>query len=167
MTDATDYTADLIVADLQRRNVRVARLDPGVGPVRMEATLACGRWRDAFGDEHRAVDLAEVSSVLWRWPTPPTGHSGISDPARRSWAAREDTAAVFGVLKTLLVRWVNHPDQVACASSKPGQLVEREGRFYLLPAQWRPDLNATYVLHEDEGLRVEFSPGDRPVVPNP
>jgi glutathione synthase/RimK-type ligase-like ATP-grasp enzyme len=123
MTDATDYTADLIVADLQTRGVQVARLNPGAGPVRIEATLARGRWRDALGDEHRAIDLGEVVSVLWRWPTAPAGHPAIGDPARRSWAAREDTAAVFGVLKSLPVRWINHPDLAAAANSKPGQLV--------------------------------------------
>ncbi|WP_344590321.1 MvdC/MvdD family ATP grasp protein [Actinomadura vinacea] len=123
MTDATDYTADLIVADLQTRGVRVARLDPGAGPVRIEATLARGRWRDAIGDEHRAIDLGEVVSVLWRWPTAPAGHPAIADTAQRSWAAREDMAAVFGVLKSLPVRWINHPDLAAAANSKPGQLV--------------------------------------------
>ena len=123
MTDAADYTADLIVADLQARGVQVARLDPGAGPVRMEATLARGQWRDGLGDEHRVIDLGTVLSVLWRWPTAPAGHPAINDPARRSWAAREDAAAVFGVLKSLPVRWINHPDLAAAANSKPGQLV--------------------------------------------
>ncbi|MFD0857209.1 MvdC/MvdD family ATP grasp protein [Actinomadura adrarensis] len=123
MTDATDYTADLIVADLQARGMRVARLDPGAGPVRMQATLAHGRWRNTVGDEHRVIDLGEVVSVLWRWPSSPTGHPAIDDPARRAWAAREDSEAMLGVLKSLPVRWINHPDRVARANSKPGQLV--------------------------------------------
>jgi hypothetical protein len=123
LTDATDYTADLIVADLQARDVQVARLDPGAGPIRIAATLSRGRWRDELGDEHRVIDLGTVMSVLWRWPTVPTGHPAINDPSWRSWAAREDTAAVFGVLKSLPVRWINHPDLAAAANPKPAQLV--------------------------------------------
>lgn len=123
MTDATDYTADLIVADLQARCMRVVRLDPGTGPVRMQATLAHGGWRNTIGDEHRVIDLGEVVSVLWRWPSAPAGHPAITDPARRAWAAREDAAAMLGVLKSLPVRWINHPDFAAAANSKPRQLV--------------------------------------------
>lgn len=123
LTDAADYTADLIIADLQARGVLVARLDPGTGPTRIDATLARGRWLDGLGDEHRVIDLGRVASALWRWPTIPAGHPAIDDPARRSWAAREDAAAVFGVLKSLPVRWINHPDLASAANSKPGQLV--------------------------------------------
>jgi hypothetical protein len=40
-------------------------------------------------------------------------------------------------------------------------LIEREGRYYLLPVGWRRDLHATYVLKEDEELRVELYAGHR------
>jgi glutathione synthase/RimK-type ligase-like ATP-grasp enzyme len=133
LTDAADYTADLIVADLQARGVLVARFDPGAGPTRIEATLARGHWRDGFGDEHRVIDLGTVTSVLWRWPNMPAGHPEINDPARRSWAAREDMAAVFGVIKSLPVRWINHPDLAAAANCKPGQLVTAGGCGLTVP----------------------------------
>lgn len=133
ITDTTDYTADLIVADLGARGVSVVRLDPGAGPVSMKATLGRGQWRDGLKDEHRAVDLDDVVSVLWRWPTSPAGHPAIDDPARRSWAAREDKAGIFGVLKSLPVLWVNHPDLAAAASSKPGQLVTAAGCGLAVP----------------------------------
>lgn len=61
--------------------------------------------------------------MLWRWPTSPAGHPEIDNPDRKAWAAREDTLALYGVLKTLPVRWVNHPDRVAVANAKPGQLI--------------------------------------------
>lgn len=134
ITDTTDYTADLIVADLNTRGVPVVRIDPGAGPANMKATLARGRWRDGLGDEHRAVDLDTVASVLWRWPTSPTGHPAIDDPARRSWAAREDAAGVLGVLKSLPALWVNHPDLTAAANSKPRQLVTAADCGLVVPA---------------------------------
>lgn len=133
MTDAEDYTSDLVVSALQERGMTVVRLDPGAGPIRMEVTLARSGWRDSVGDEHRVIDLREVVSVLWRWPTPPAGNPDITDLARREWAAREDTAALYGVLKTLPVRWVNHPDRREAANSKPGQLIVAAASGFAVP----------------------------------
>lgn len=39
MTDAEDFTSDLIVAALLDRGTRVMRFDPGSGPIRMETFL--------------------------------------------------------------------------------------------------------------------------------
>lgn len=122
MTDHDDHTSDLIVAAIARRGVQVVRLDPGAGPLWADVHLApSGRWTGVVGDEHRAVRLEEVGSVLWRWPGRPAGHPAIADPAARAWAAREDDLGILGVIKTLPVRWVNHPDRVA-AAGKPHQL---------------------------------------------
>lgn len=133
MTDAEDYTADLVIAVLQERGMKVVRLDPGAGPIRMAATLTGSGWSNTVGDEHRALDLEAVVSVLWRWPTIPAGHPDIRDPVQRAWAAREDAAALFGVLKALPVRWINHPDRIAAADSKPGQLVTAAGCGLTVP----------------------------------
>lgn len=61
--------------------------------------------------------------MLWRWPTPPAGHPSIERDDRKAWAAREDTLALYGVLKTVPARWVNHPEHAARANVKPAQLV--------------------------------------------
>ncbi|MGI5165119.1 MvdC/MvdD family ATP grasp protein [Spirillospora sp. CA-253888] len=122
MTDADDHTADLIVSELTQRGETVMRLDPGAAGVDMDVELTGGRWRNVIQDEHRAVRLEDVVSVLWRWPTPPAGHPAIVDDACRAWAAREDTAALHGVLRSLPVRWINHPGAVAMANFKPVQL---------------------------------------------
>lgn len=123
LTDHEDHTSDLVVAALRDRDVRVMRLDPGSGPVHLDAVLTVDGWRGVVADGHRAARLEDIVGVLWRWPTPPAGHPGIPDPGRRKWAAREDTLGLYGVLKALPVRWVNHPDRAAAANSKPGQLV--------------------------------------------
>jgi hypothetical protein len=69
------------------------------------------------------VALDEVGAVFWRWVWAPPGDPAIADPHRREWAAKEDRAAIFGVLKSLPVRHVNHPERAEAASSKPVQLV--------------------------------------------
>jgi hypothetical protein len=124
VTDADDHTADLVVSELARRGEQVMRLDPGAGSVKMHAELTAGRWHNVIHDEHRAARLQDVVSVLWRWPTPPAGHPAIVDADQRAWAAREDTAAFHGVLRSLPVRWVNHPGAVAMADFKPVQLTK-------------------------------------------
>ncbi|MUN41692.1 MvdC/MvdD family ATP grasp protein [Actinomadura litoris] len=83
LTDTDDQTVDLIVHELQRRDASVVRLDPGAGPIHLDARLDGDRWRGLVGDEHRAVRLDEVVSVLWRWPGLPAGHPDIGDPAAR------------------------------------------------------------------------------------
>ncbi|MFD0685495.1 MvdC/MvdD family ATP grasp protein [Actinomadura fibrosa] len=123
LTDTTDHTVDLIVHELQQREATVVRLDPGAGPIRIDARLDGDRWRGHVGDEHRAARLEEVTSVLWRWPGLPTGHPAITDPAARAWAAREDLLALRGILRTLPARWISHPAAIATAGDKAGQLV--------------------------------------------
>lgn len=41
-------------------------------------------------------------------------------------------------------------------------LVERDHRYYLLPQGWRRDLDATYVIEDDETVRIELLPGTQP-----
>lgn len=123
LTDHADHTSDLIVASLHARDVNVVRLDPGAGPVHLDAHARLGRWHGRVGDEHRTARLEQVTGVLWRWPTSPTGHPAITDPAERAWAAREDAHALFGILHTLPVRWINHPAAICAADRKPGQLL--------------------------------------------
>ncbi|MBA8957493.1 hypothetical protein ACFQU9_14300 [Actinomadura namibiensis] len=38
-------------------------------------------------------------------------------------------------------------------------LAVRDGRYYLLPVGWHPDQHPTYVLHEEDDLRVELYAG--------
>ncbi|MFV2172371.1 MvdC/MvdD family ATP grasp protein [Actinomadura sp. LOL_016] len=133
VTDHDDHQADLAVAELLRRNENVVRLDPGAGPVDMDVELVAGRWQGIIRDEHRAVRLEDVVGVLWRWPTPPAGHPAIADPDRRAWAAREDAAGLLGVLRSLPVRWINHPSAVTAANFKPVQLTVAAGVGLAVP----------------------------------
>ncbi|MGA4840658.1 hypothetical protein [Streptomyces sp. G45] len=40
-------------------------------------------------------------------------------------------------------------------------LVERDHRYYLLPLRWRHDRDATFVIEDDDSVRVELRPGVR------
>lgn len=147
LTDHEDYTADLIVKQLHERGAQVVRLDPGSATLRIEATLAAEGWRDLIGDEHRAARLEGVTSVLWRWPTPPAGHPGIAHEPYRRWAAREDTLALYGLLRTLQVRWVKPPRPDRCREqqarpARNGTVLRphRPGHDHHQPGRRRPGL---------------------------
>ncbi|WP_019632153.1 MvdC/MvdD family ATP grasp protein [Actinomadura atramentaria] len=129
-----DPSSDLVVRALRDRGVRVARFDLGDPGVRLTAELSGGRWVGELGDGHRAVLLEDVVAVFWRWPTRAAGAPAVSDPAARRWAGREDSEALHGVLRTLRVRWINHPDRVAVANSKPLQLAAAHAAGLTVPA---------------------------------
>ncbi|MEU4999928.1 hypothetical protein [Streptomyces sp. NPDC021622] len=41
-------------------------------------------------------------------------------------------------------------------------LVERDRRHYLLPLNWHHDTDATYVIEDDENIRIDLYPGTQP-----
>jgi hypothetical protein len=133
VTARCDYTSDLIVAELNSRDVPVLRLDPSdEEPVSLTAHLAPDGWDGTISQGGRSAALAEIRSVMWRWAWAPPGHQAISDPEHRTWAAKEDQAGIMGVLKTLPARWVNHPDRAA-ALSKAAQLVAAQTAGFATP----------------------------------
>ncbi|MCI3935151.1 hypothetical protein [Streptomyces sp. AN091965] len=46
-------------------------------------------------------------------------------------------------------------------------LVERDHRYYVLPLGWREDRDATFVIEDDDTVRVELRPGARVHGPGP
>lgn len=132
VTAQRDYTADLIVSELSRRGTPVLRLDPAaLEPVCLDARLTPSGWEGTIGQGGRSAALGDIQSVLWRWAWAPPGHNAIRDPAGRAWAAKEDAAGIFGVLKTLPARWVNHPDRSGI--SKAAQLVTAQNVGFATP----------------------------------
>lgn len=125
VADRGDLPADAIIVELDRLGVDVVRLDPALVPLHIDCTLDGDRWRGQVqAGDGRAVELDRIGAVCWRWHYSPPGHPGITDTGQRGWAAREDAHALRGVLRTLPVLWMNHPDSLAvCENSKPVQLV--------------------------------------------
>jgi hypothetical protein len=124
VTRPGDVSADLVVAELARHDIRIVRFDPGDPAVALAVELGGRRnaWRGFVRDEHRAFSPEDVTGVFWRWPTRPAGHPALTDPGERAWAAEEDHAAVHGMLRSVPARWINHPGRVSAAEHKPVQL---------------------------------------------
>ncbi|RYJ29691.1 glutathione synthase [Streptomyces sp. L-9-10] len=124
-TEADDVTADMVITELNRRNVPVVRFNPadigasltvsarfGIRP----APVA-GRIRTLS----RTVGLAQLRAVYWRRPAWPTFQHLTGDDAR--FAAAQVRYGLGGTLYALDgPLWVNHPLRNSAADYKPAQL---------------------------------------------
>lgn len=125
ITQDMDITADLVIAELDRRGVGLVRFDLADFPETLTQVsyLVPGRtrWTGALRGPLRDVDLSAVRSVWYRKPAPFALHSGMT-ATERQWAAAEAEMGFGGLLAALPARWVNRPDRIALAGRKPLQL---------------------------------------------
>ncbi|MFE3552353.1 ATP-grasp ribosomal peptide maturase [Streptomyces kronopolitis] len=125
VTEADDVTADMVITELNRRGVPVARVDPsdiGAGLTVSARFGACpapvaGQVRTPS----RTADLTRVRAVYWRRPAWPAFPHLSEDDAR--FAAAQVRHGLGGTLYALDgPLWVNHPLRNAAADYKPAQL---------------------------------------------
>lgn len=116
-TEADDLTADMVISELNRRNVPVTRVNPADIGVALTVSARFGSCPvPATGQLHtpsRTVELAEVRSVYWRRPVWPAFDHLSADDAR--------FASAHGMLdwrkdySALSYRVVDLPDRVEMA----------------------------------------------------
>lgn len=125
VTAHDDVTADLVVTELDRKGYPVHRIDPSDLPDKLRVTgvVADGVARMVLEDEHRSTSTADIKAVYWRKPSVPRITEGTLPPNVQAWIADESRAALFGLLRTLHVEWVNHPDRNEVARHKAPQLL--------------------------------------------
>lgn len=122
-TENEDATADLVIAELNRRRVPVLRFDPGrdfPASVVLAAHIGADGWDGRLTVGDRTADLSAVRSLYHRRPSPyPTG--GGEQAAR--FAAQENRRGLGGVLGALPgCLYLSHPQAIARAEYKPAQL---------------------------------------------
>ncbi|MGH8574632.1 MAG: MvdC/MvdD family ATP grasp protein, partial [Gammaproteobacteria bacterium] len=122
ITDRYDPTADVVVAELNRRKVPVFRCDAGDFPlaVSVSAELAGGRWSGRLSTRWRSLDVTGISGIYYRRPTAFRLADGMSAGERR-WANVQARLGFGGLLATL-GPWLNHPHNIGYAEYKPVQL---------------------------------------------
>ncbi|WP_086705578.1 ATP-grasp ribosomal peptide maturase [Streptomyces antimycoticus] len=122
LTQPTDATADLVIAELNERSVSVCRLDPGDFPESLSMAARIGpdhlSWEGALCGQHRDVSLSEIRSVYYRRPGAFRIHPDMTEQDAR-WAQAEAQAGFGGLLYSLPCLWVNHPHRNAWATYPP------------------------------------------------
>jgi ATP-grasp ribosomal peptide maturase len=122
--DKTDIPVDAVVRQLTARDVPIFRVDTSWFPreLVLEALLdGDGRWAGILQTEHRTVDLGDIRSIWYRGPGAFSFAEGMTD-VERAYAHREARLGLGGVLASLDVLWVNHPNRSADSVYKPLQL---------------------------------------------
>jgi ATP-grasp ribosomal peptide maturase len=122
VTDRYDPTADVVVQELNRRDVPVFRFDTSEFPTALTvgAELDGDGWCGRAWTARRSVDLAAISGIYYRRPTAFSFHEDMSTEERR-WANVQARLG-FGGLLASLAPWLNHPHSIGYAEYKPVQL---------------------------------------------
>ncbi|WP_367125310.1 ATP-grasp ribosomal peptide maturase [Streptomyces phytohabitans] len=124
-TEADDLTADMVITELNRRDVPVTRFNPADAGADLTVSARFGSCRAPVAGQlrtpSRTVDLSQVRSVYWRRPAWPCFEHLGTDDAR--FAAAQVRYGLGGTLYALDgPLWVNHPLRNAAAEYKPAQL---------------------------------------------
>lgn len=123
LTQQLDAHADLVIAELNQREVPVMRFDTADFPQR--ATLVArntrGSWEGTLETSDRSLELGQIASILYRRPTPFELDPSLS-PSGQQFASAEARMAIGGLLRSAKCAWINHPEKIVSADYKPWQL---------------------------------------------
>lgn len=136
VTNIDDPTADLVIAELHRRNIPVVRLDPGADfPAALAASARidpAASWSGSLVTPSRVASLGEIRSLYYRRP------SGFAFPHLDAQDARfavtQARYGLGGVLASLPgCLYVNHPHRIGDAEFKPAGLAAATAAGFAIP----------------------------------
>ncbi len=153
-TEADDITADMVITELNRRDVPVVRFNPAdIGEDLMVSARFGTCPAPVVGQVRtpsRAADLTRVGSVYWRRPEWPSFPHLSPDDSR--FAAAQVRYGLGGTLYALDgPLWVNHPLRITAADYKPAQLALAQQLGFTIP----PTLVTNDPAEAREFIRVQ------------
>ncbi|HEY4942367.1 MAG TPA: hypothetical protein VII56_13145 [Rhizomicrobium sp.] len=135
VTNTDDLHADALVAELRTRGCDHFRLNTNV--MGKNATLSWELNDCAITEFGRVLDIAKVTSVIWRRPERAEFDELKQMPAQTVSAVGDDALlTVQGVLRASLDRcpiWISHPDNIRRAQFKPRQLRDASALGFCVP----------------------------------
>jgi len=125
ITSEIDVASDLVIHNLQARNVEVFRFNSEIFPT--SARISCSASDGAtqvklFDGYGRNVDPSRVRSGYFRKPQAPRIDGAIEDDLHRSFALAESRALISNVTRSLEAPWLNNPDRMRVGEHKFLQL---------------------------------------------
>jgi ATP-grasp ribosomal peptide maturase len=161
VTETDDLTADMVIAELNRRGTPLVRFNPadieqGQQSLSITARFGTGPYppQGRLRTPSRTLDLEAARSVYWRRPTwPAFGHLDAPD-AR--FAAAHVRHGLGGTLYALPnCRYVNHPLKNQAAEHKPFQLAVAQRMGLTVPP--------TLISNDPDDVRAFISEQGRVV----
>lgn len=124
VTNKTDYTADYVIVELGKRNIKFVRLNTEDFPtnVGLTITINSGDVGGFLTIHDRTVDITTIRSVWYRRPMPSEPAANVTDIAAREFIVAESNATLQGFWRLLPCFWVSNPDKLRAAESKIYQL---------------------------------------------
>ncbi|TGB05771.1 ATP-grasp ribosomal peptide maturase [Streptomyces sp. MZ04] len=126
VAEKLDAAADMVVDQLNQRDVPVMRFDAASFPQHVTLSAEHGHtgpgWGGVIEDEFRTARLEDIRAVYYRRPGRPQIVDTVPEPFR-TWAQNQADCALLNVLAALPVRWINNPHLDRIAAHKPQQLV--------------------------------------------
>jgi glutathione synthase/RimK-type ligase-like ATP-grasp enzyme len=160
ISDEFDPHVDHMVVLLKSLNVECLRWSIDSFPLQSTIDLALspagltGEIRTA----HWTAEFATIRSVWLRHPNPPILPSNLSEEERR-FATAETRSALAGLYRVSNWFWVNSPDKVRIASSKPLQLKRASQLGFRIPQ--------TLITNNPQAVRVFFESHHRNIIYKP
>ncbi|WP_329174568.1 ATP-grasp ribosomal peptide maturase [Streptomyces sp. NBC_01477] len=134
-TEYEDPTADVVIAELNRRRVPVLRFDPGrdfPDSAGIDARLGPEGWSGTLTVGDRTAELHDIRALYHRRPTPYV--QGAAGQTAR-FAEQENRRGLGGVLGALAgCLYLSHPQAIARAEYKPAQLAVAAALRMSVPA---------------------------------
>ncbi|MEV6053778.1 ATP-grasp ribosomal peptide maturase [Streptomyces sp. NPDC052107] len=132
LTSEEDVTADMVVLRLGEAGVPVVRLDPAdlTNGVALSGEYVRGACRGHLSVGGRLVSMGGLRSVWVRRP----GDAAARAAQPSAWLTEESSQALYGILRTIDARWMNHPDAARRARHKPWQLHLAQSSGLAVPA---------------------------------
>lgn len=172
-TEADDLTADMVITELNRRDVPVARFNPAEIGAALTVSARFGSCPTPVAGQlrtpSRTVDLAHVRSVYWRRPVwPAFGHLSPDDARFAAAQVRYGLGGTLYALDGPL--WVNHPLRNAAADYKPAQLAVAQRLGLTVPPTLitnSPDEARSFIARHDQVVfkTLRWTPCRRDGVP--
>lgn len=126
VTNKTDYTADFLILELQKRNKEFYRFNTEDFPEKIQLTFNISNTGTEveLQSENKNFFLSEVESAWFRRPVTP----GIALPNQREqrFAINESIATLEGIWQSLDCFWVSRPERLRVAEKKIWQLVNAQ-----------------------------------------
>ena len=135
VTGEHDSTADLMVLCLRERGVAFERFHPQDLPRHARMTLRFGPDHPPQGRAAGAgsdFDWSEIGAVWYRRPEPFSLSTGLT-AEEKDFAFHECTSVIQGTWRSFDAFWVNQPDRIRIAESKPLQLTIARRLGFTIP----------------------------------